>query len=48
VPFVHAETAAQNLATAHVRPFHLAGHILWLGPEASAMHAARVNFLLQP
>src|SRR5262245_10165100 len=48
VPFVHAETAAQHLATAHLCAFHLAGHILWLGPEASAMHAARVNFLLAP
>jgi pimeloyl-ACP methyl ester carboxylesterase len=45
VPFVHAETAAQRVASARLCPFHLAGHILWLGPEASAMHEARVNFL---
>ena len=45
VPFVHAETAAQHIVSAHLSPFHLAGHILWLGPEASAMHQARVDFL---
>jgi pimeloyl-ACP methyl ester carboxylesterase len=45
VPFVHAETAAQQVAPARLSPFHLAGHILWLGPEARAMHEARVNFL---
>ena len=48
VPFVHAETAARQVAAARLSPFHLAGHILWLGPEASAMHEARVNFLRGP
>jgi len=46
--FVHAETAARQVAAARLSPFHLAGHILWLGPEASAMHEARVNFLRGP
>jgi pimeloyl-ACP methyl ester carboxylesterase len=45
VPFVHAELAARRVAKAQVRPFHLAGHILWLGPDARAMHDTRVDFL---
>ena len=45
VPFVHAETAAQRLSKAELRAFHLAGHILWLGPDARRMHDTRVSFL---
>jgi pimeloyl-ACP methyl ester carboxylesterase len=47
VPFVHAENAAQNVPKALLRSFHLAGHIIWLGPDARAMHEARVDFLLR-
>jgi pimeloyl-ACP methyl ester carboxylesterase len=45
VPFVHAEKAAQSVSNAQLRAFHLAGHILWLGPDARAMHETRVGFL---
>jgi len=45
VPFVHARTAAQRVAQAQLRPFHLAGHIVWLGPDARAMHDTRMDFL---
>jgi|RhiMetdeSRZDD1v2_1073273.scaffolds.fasta_scaffold308870_2 pimeloyl-ACP methyl ester carboxylesterase len=48
VPFVHAESAAQRIATARLRAFHLAGHILWLGPDARTMHQSRVDFLRGP
>src|SRR5262245_47616456 len=46
VPFVHARTAAQRISQADLRPYHLAGHIVWLGPDARAMHDTRVDFLL--
>src|SRR5262245_28275126 len=48
VPFVHARTAAQRVPKAQLRPFHLAGHIVWLGPDARAMHDTRVDFLRAP
>ena len=38
VPFVHASSAARRIATARLWPFHLAGYILWLGPDTSGMH----------
>jgi pimeloyl-ACP methyl ester carboxylesterase len=47
VPFVHAENAAKNVQKALLRSFHLAGHIIWLGPDARAMHEARLDFLLR-
>ena len=45
VPIVHAEDAKARLANASLRTFALGGHIQWLGPEARAMHDARVEFL---
>jgi hypothetical protein len=45
VPFVHAEKAAQRISKAQLRALHLAGHIIWLGPDARAMHETRVHFL---
>jgi pimeloyl-ACP methyl ester carboxylesterase len=47
VPFVHAENAL-HIPKAQLLPFHLAGHIIWLGPDARAMHEARVDFLRGP
>ena len=47
VPFVHAEMAAQSVPGAVLRSFHLAGHIIWLGPDARAMHEARIDCLLR-
>ena len=45
VPFVHAETAAKRIKGAQLRALRLAGHIVWLGRDARAMHEARVRFL---
>jgi 3-deoxy-D-arabino-heptulosonate 7-phosphate (DAHP) synthase class II len=45
VPIVHAERAAQRIATARLCAFQFAGHILWLGADAKAMHKARLHFL---
>jgi pimeloyl-ACP methyl ester carboxylesterase len=47
VPFVHSENAAQHVSKAQLCSFHLAGHIIWLGLDARAMHEARVDFLRQ-
>jgi pimeloyl-ACP methyl ester carboxylesterase len=48
VPVVHAELAARHLTNARLRTFHLAGHILWLGPDAHAMHQTRIAFVRGP
>src|SRR5262245_25819674 len=36
VPFAHARTAAQRVSQPQLRPFQLAGHIVWLGRGARA------------
>jgi pimeloyl-ACP methyl ester carboxylesterase len=45
VPVVHAHEAKGRLAGATLRAYALGGHVIWLGPEARAMHEARLAFL---
>lgn len=45
VPFAHAQEAKARLPSARLEPLQLGGHVIWLGRDARAMHAARVAFL---
>ncbi len=44
-PAGHVAWLASNCRTCELVPVHAAGHLVWAGPEAGAMHRARVRFI---
>jgi pimeloyl-ACP methyl ester carboxylesterase len=47
VPIVHAQEAARHLKGSRLRPYRLAGHLIYVGKDAQKMHRERVRFLAQ-